>query len=261
MNLKSSKSFPNDLAQPPKQTPKPNQGLQVEDRHEEGDNSSSGVSSDQEVQQDLLNKKKKVENTGQAAAIRAPKEVGVQQKMRFDQKNFLDELNSNAERIMNKKTHLQPASQAALKSTPVTTKVTTSIVTRMINEPAKNGKVVAPISKQPPIVQNASSFEERSEDDGDDSPSPPSIGFQRHNSLTRKQAALAAQRAKAMQSTMRAVSLAKLPPPMEHEKQEFGSDHVVVLAPPPEFSDFVSRKEPKPIGNTKYTKTSRLHSQ
>uniref|UniRef100_A0A1A9WV00 SH3 and multiple ankyrin repeat domains protein 3 n=1 Tax=Glossina brevipalpis TaxID=37001 RepID=A0A1A9WV00_9MUSC len=49
-------------------------------------------------------------------------------------------------------------------------------------------------------------------DDGDLSPSPPAKGFQRHNSLTRKQAAaIAMQRA----TRSAAVSLVQLPPPIE----------------------------------------------
>ncbi|XP_067626978.1 protein shank isoform X2 [Eurosta solidaginis] len=57
-----------------------------------------------------------------------------------------------------------------------------------------------------------SEHEQRSDDDGDLSPSPPAKGFQRHNSLTRKQAAaIAMQRA----TRSAAVSLMQLPPPIE----------------------------------------------
>ncbi|XP_016929050.3 protein shank isoform X9 [Drosophila suzukii] len=51
------------------------------------------------------------------------------------------------------------------------------------------------------------------DDDGDLSPSPPAKAFQRHNSLTRKQAAAIAMQRGATRTT--AVSLMQLPPPLE----------------------------------------------
>lgn len=85
------------------------------------------------------------------------------------------------------------------------------------------------------------------EDDGDQSPSPPATGFQRHNSLTRKQAAtIAAQRAKAAAAQniqqRHAVTLATLPPPIEADSDEadgMGPGAGAVLPPPAEFSDSV----------------------
>lgn len=86
------------------------------------------------------------------------------------------------------------------------------------------------------------------EDDGDQSPSPPATGFQRHNSLTRKQAAtIAAQRAKAAAAQniqqRHAVTLATLPPPIEADSDEadgMGPGAGAVLPPPAEFSDSVT---------------------
>ncbi|XP_046811473.1 protein shank isoform X5 [Lucilia cuprina] len=102
--------------------------------------------------------------------------------------------------------------------------------------------------------------EQRSDDDGDLSPSPPAKGFQRHNSLTRKQAAaIAMQRA----TRSAAVSLVQLPPPIEADSDtemslisnsktsvaggvaatsvQDNDDALVteniVLAPPPQFCD------------------------
>jgi SH3/ankyrin repeat-containing protein len=76
--------------------------------------------------------------------------------------------------------------------------------------------------------------------DDDQSPSPPLMGFQRHNSLTRKQAAtIAANRAKQIQMQQRhAVTLAQLPPPIEMEADEvdcggFGMEPIGEL-----FTDF-----------------------
>ncbi|XP_017867990.1 PREDICTED: uncharacterized protein LOC108616961 [Drosophila arizonae] len=61
-----------------------------------------------------------------------------------------------------------------------------------------------------------SELEQRSDlddDDGELSPSPPAKAFQRHNSLTRKQAAAIAMQRGATRTT--AVSLVQLPPPLE----------------------------------------------
>jgi SH3/ankyrin repeat-containing protein len=85
----------------------------------------------------------------------------------------------------------------------------------------------------------------RSDDEDDQSPSPPLKGFQRHNSLTRKQAAtIAANRAKAIQMQQRhAVTLAQLPPPLEADSDEAdngGFSVEPIAPPPPEFSDNVS---------------------
>lgn len=156
--------------------------------------------------------------------------------------------------------------------------VTTSIVTKMMPQqvaPALSQMKANKFEMQKLPLQQQLSNEQRSDDESQ-SPSPPSLGFQRHNSLTRKQAAqLAAQRAKAMQSSARAVSLAQLPPPIEVDSDD--ADTVVgghkagttlpadqiVLAPPPEFCDFVSsansNQRVRIIGTI--PKANRLHSQ
>lgn len=67
-------------------------------------------------------------------------------------------------------------------------------------------------------VTIASTVDARSDDD---SPSPPLKGFQRSNSLTRKQASMiAANRAKALQLQGQAVSLQQLPPPIEADSDD-----------------------------------------
>lgn len=235
---------------------------------EEGDNSSSGVSSDQE------NERKKIEakQSGVTTVIiggNTDRKSALPLAAKFEQKKFMEELHANTEKIINGG-GLKKA-QISITSTPVTTKVTNSIVTRMIgtSEPPKRAGVTPPAPKKKIEFQNASSVEERSESDDDDSPSPPSIGFQRHNSLTRKQAAtIAAQRARQMQHTIKTVSLARLPPPIEHhDDYPSGEAAAVVLAPPPEFCDIVSsgggtsstiKKAPKE--HAKF-KANRLHSQ
>lgn len=55
----------------------------------------------------------------------------------------------------------------------------------------------------------------------EDSPSPPFMGFQRNNSLTRKQAAIiAANRARSLAQAQNAVSLTQLPPPIEADSED-----------------------------------------
>lgn len=177
--LKSSKSFPNAFQN------------QEGSLHEgEGDNSSSGVSSDQEI-------------TMKTTAETKPKPTQVSH---------------------------QP-NKATLK----------------VDEPKK--------------VTIISTEDARS---GEDSPSPPFMGFQRNNSLTRKQAAMiAANRARALaQAQGHAVSLTQLPPPIEADSDdevdagsmpsyigeffahastaEINLKLLLVAPPPPEFSDIVS---------------------
>lgn len=173
VKLKSSKSYPNDLLRQDCHIIRP-----AEHMNEEGDNSSSGVSSDQEVT------------------------------------------------ITTNDTHTKTIIE--LKK-PVTLPVLTSL------------------KKTTTIIQDK---DERSDDD--DSPSPPAKGFQRHNSLTRKQAATIAMN-RAMQSR-NAVSLVKLPPPIETEMEvdnpvaipaivdgRQATDNLV-LAPPPQFCDCLNAK-------------------
>lgn len=147
-HLKSSKSFPNAFQ---------NQDANMAEG--EGDNSSSGVSSDQEI---MMN-----------SSVEQPKQKPA---------------------IVN---HAQNRATMKIEAPPPVKKVT--------------------------IV---STEDARSDED---SPSPPFMGFQRNNSLTRKQAALiAANRARALaQSQGHAVSLTQLPPPIEADSDdEVDSGHM-----------------------------------
>ncbi|XP_062712224.1 protein shank isoform X4 [Aedes albopictus] len=179
--LKSSKSYPNDFLRQQNQTGNQQPGAD-QANEDNGDNSSSGVSSDQEITVTCNDK-------ASAPAI-DPKKVGS---------------------ILEQK------------------------------------KMAVMITPTVPAV--------RSDEDGDESPSPPATGFQRHNSLTRKQAAtIAANRAKANQQNIQqrhAVTLATLPPPIEADSDDAdtgalpvdGTDGVgvaMVLPPPAEFSDSVA---------------------
>ncbi|GAB0099496.1 uncharacterized protein DMENIID0001_153640 [Sergentomyia squamirostris] len=90
----------------------------------------------------------------------------------------------------------------------------------------KKSTKAAPPPPLPKIVAEPD-CEVRSDDDA--SPSPPAKGFQRHNSLTRKQAASIALN-RAIQ-TKPAVSLSQLPPPIEIESDD--TDSCIAAVPPP----------------------------
>lgn len=179
--LKPSKTFPNASQE--------NHAQETE-----GDNSSSGVSSDQEI-------------------------------------------------VMNN----NPPPQQEIKLKPTLT-----------NNKAKQPEKVIQLQRKIVSTEDARSDE--------DSPSPPLMGFQRNNSLTRKQAAIiAANRARSLAQAQSAVSLTQLPPPIEADSDDevdnapapcigkyfkiyfcFRDDimsilkSILVAPPPPEFSDIVS---------------------
>lgn len=150
--LKSSKSFPNAFQNTDKTGLGTGEG--------ECDNSSSGVSSDQEI----------MVNTPQPTVT----SNYVEQKPQIIQ-------------------HQQPA-------------------------PPKHLPLKMNVKIEEKKVTIASTVDTRSDDD---SPSPPPKGFQRSNSLTRKQASMiAANRAKALQLQGQAVSLQQLPPPIEADSDD-----------------------------------------
>ncbi|XP_050079533.1 uncharacterized protein LOC126567348 [Anopheles maculipalpis] len=223
--LKSSKSYPNDfLRQQNSQQLHPGADHGASGGpHEEGDNSSSGVSSDQEVTitcNDTLKQQPKPSFPKQVVGVTALK----------------TNVSTGASGLNEPK------------------KVTLQLGSTVVNTKLKP-------SNSLPERRSDGDDNEDGDPDGNDSPSPPATGFQRHNSLTRKQAAtIAANRAKANQQNLQqrhAVTLATLPPPLEaadsdeadswsHTLQTSGGDNaaqlvegsgMVVLAPPPEFSD------------------------
>lgn len=292
--LKTSKSYPNDFMRQQSQN-------RINENNEEGDNSSSGVSSDQEIQANnngTPELKKQPQTSPPQAQIKTnvvtiPIKGNTPQSIMKNNvnnggiaanKNYsapppnpkpMPVVSSNPNHsLAHKIAQLEPKKTSTISSsTPVTTKVTTSIVAKMMPQqvaPAlsqikANKSEIGKLPLQPQL-----SNEQRSDDDDNQSPSPPSLGFQRHNSLTRKQAAqLAAQRAKAMQSSARAVSLAQLPPPIEVDSDDPDansrtaplSGDQIVLAPPPEFCDFVSNPNQRVRIIGTIPKTNRLHSQ
>ncbi|XP_055600775.1 SH3 and multiple ankyrin repeat domains protein 2 isoform X2 [Uranotaenia lowii] len=110
-------------------------------------------------------------------------------------------------------------------------------------EQKKMAVMITPTTASIVAKVSVRSEEEENREDDDQSPSPPATGFQRHNSLTRKQAAsIAASRAaKANQQNLQqrhAVTLATLPPPMEAADSD-EADSAAVLPPPAEFCDML----------------------
>lgn len=84
----------------------------------------------------------------------------------------------------------------------------------------QQNKITLKVEEQKKVSTTIISTEDARSDE--DSPSPPFMGFQRNNSLTRKQAALiAANRARALaQAQGHAVSLTQLPPPIEADSDD-----------------------------------------
>lgn len=253
VKLKTSSSFPNEIRQQPPSAVPPHQDQHLHlpmhhlHLHEEGDNSSSGVSSDQEMTTHTQ--------------IHAPTPIKSQpQYQSYSTTHII---------------HSHPKPQLDLsKSLPVTT--SNSHAVKPTSNPTAAGfgtlrkknhhHHIRTIDMDREAAAKAASDNE--EDDREalsdhDSPSPPSKGFQRHNSLTRKQAASIAMN-RAMQTRSSAVSLVKLPPPIESDQDEpdtvvpmlamRSSPHnlrrtaagtivppaeQIVLAPPPQFCDCI----------------------
>lgn len=253
--LKSSKSYPNDFLRKQNSQQQASAGAEqggaagVAHHNEEGDNSSSGVSSDQEVTitcNDVSNPPPpKQPLPKQPIIATAPK----------------------------------PSANVAAAGAVASGMSEPKKVTLRLGPTADEGRKEKPVDSSP---ERRSDVEENDDADGTDSPSPPATGFQRHNSLTRKQAAtLAANRAKANQQNLQqrhAVTLATLPPPIEADSDEADSwSHpleasdgnaqlaegagMVVLAPPPEFSDAtVSQSVPGSVSISVQSHHSHQHT-
>uniref|UniRef100_A0A182XB00 SH3 and multiple ankyrin repeat domains protein n=1 Tax=Anopheles quadriannulatus TaxID=34691 RepID=A0A182XB00_ANOQN len=230
--LKSSKSYPNDFLR--QQNSQPSQpgvehGASGGVLHEEGDNSSSGVSSDQEIT------------------------ITCNDTAKQPKPSFPKQMVGTTVLKTNVTISTLAAAGAGASSLIESKKVTLHLGASADTKLQHNNNLTE--------RRNDAADNDDADQDDNDSPSPPATGFQRHNSLTRKQAAtIAANRAKANQQNIQqrhAVTLATLPPPIEaadsdeadswsHPLQSSGGDGaaqlvegagMVVLAPPPEFSD------------------------
>ncbi|XP_055920404.1 SH3 and multiple ankyrin repeat domains protein 2 isoform X5 [Eupeodes corollae] len=272
-NLKTSKSYPNDLLKHENQNDV-DVGSQKQNSRsppnapeniEEGDNSSSGVSSDQEIptnsaqiatNQDTLKKKSLTLSVGTTT----PKQLTPLAKQQQHQQVQLIKQPTVAATKVN--TLLITSKQLAPALSP-------SLASKIILGPnlRKHEEPITTVgsTKHCMSINNNSNHdhdteeEQRSEDDGELSPSPPAKAFQRHNSLTRKQAASIAM----ARATRAAVSLVQLPPPIEADSDSemmatstgengvpgnASSTENIVLAPPPQFCDCNDMKHPKSTG-------------
>lgn len=210
VKLKSSKSFPNDLVnqeqqQPNKPSTVPNDvnGKNIIGHPDEDNNSSSGVSSDQEptITHTIV------------APIEShpapPKEIVSIVKTNPTTVISQQQAPKQPESILKKPIAMPPLSNV------------TKQITSTIN------------IQGPRLVNGVLDQRGGGDDDIDaqtDSPSPPSKGFQRHNSLTRKQAAsIAMNRAIQSRNSMKLpptieddsdCELHPVPPPMHHHSQQ-----------------------------------------
>lgn len=236
VKLKSSKSYPNELVLNQQNTERNDNDKMVTSKmlskdtlsanHDECDNSSSGVSSDQEVTASCV--KTVVKTT--IAPINSNKIIstnpmteskhGILKNHHVTSKNVIvtnaphhQTPQSNA----NNTTATAAVTAAAITSTTSTTsvKIIESINKKAINLPPLSNvtkKISAAVSE---TAQNANN------DDFDDFDELPAKGFQRQVSLTRKQAANIAMNRQIY--TRSAVSLAQLPPPLEGDSDD--TDH------------------------------------
>lgn len=283
--LKTSKSYPNDLLAKEKEDqqekdekdkitdkivePKePNQ--QERGQNEENgssDNSSSGVSSDQDIpanNTDTIKKKPvavttttttppptttpsssstvSISNQNQSSLVQSTK---VKSCIVKSQQLNLNTLPIMSSKIANTTT---PAPVAVVPTTAVPKKP-------ILKNPLNVTRSPQPVHHEIDnglAAENCSRSDDEYYDDAELSPSPPSKPFQRHNSLTRKQAATIAMNRATVTTARPAVSLVQLPPPIEgdNEHESVGvavsrskisaasvPDNEIVLAPPPQFCD------------------------
>lgn len=218
VKLKSSKSYPNELlrqqseqqqeqraaTQHPTHPGAPQMAQEKSAQHkdklgaalnlEEGDNSSSGVSSDHEVNMTQTH----ASNTNRMSSV----------------KNVGDNNNTK------ESTTIQSAMK--IPSNTQSVKIIDAINKKSINLPPLSNvtkKISSAVNAKVVVIEGGNCKQPLNDndyyDDDElvDSPSPPSKGFQRNNSLTRKQAATIAMN-RAIH-TRNAVSLVQLPPPIE----------------------------------------------
>lgn len=204
VKLKSSKSFPNELLNQvdmEKSDDKQQSKILTKDtlsaNHDECDNSSSGVSSDQEVTASNVKTIAKTPSNSNMIISTNPIE---------NKHGILKSSVTNKNIITNATT-----TTTITPSTATSVKIVESINKKSINLPPLSNvtkKISAAISEQ---TRNAN-------DDFDDIDDLPAKGFQRQVSLTRKQAATIAMNRAIY--TRSAVSLAQLPPPIEGDSDD-----------------------------------------
>lgn len=216
IKLKSSKSYPNELLrQQSEQQQEQRAAAQQANQHgatqtpqqktilqkdklaaEEGDNSSSGVSSDHEInmtQTHASNQNRT--SSGRTVSVGDNNNTKESTAIHSAMKTPSNTQTVKIIETLNKKSiNLPPLSN-------VTKKISSAVNAKIV--------VVDDNKSKQPLNDN----DYYDDDEIMDSPSPPSKGFQRNNSLTRKQAASIAM-SRAIH-TRNAVSLVQLPPPIE----------------------------------------------
>lgn len=258
--LKTSKSYPNDLLakekddQPqtekekvPEKVEEPSKPNQEQPQRAPGepneengsDNSSSGVSSDQDIpvnNTDTIKKKPTPSATTATTTVSVTNQVQSTKVKSCIVKS--QQLNLNPLPIMASK--IANATTAVPKKPILKNPLNVTRSPQPVHHEIKNG-----------LEEESTRSDEEYYDDAELSPSPPSKPFQRHNSLTRKQAATIAMNRATVTTARPAVSLVQLPPPIEGDNEHEGGgsaaarlktataapDNEIVLAPPPQFCD------------------------
>lgn len=247
VKLKTSKSMPTDLLLRQQQEAAEQQLQQHQQQHsqmhlsvsshEEGDNSSSGFSSDQDMtiisqpaqmpqqQQQQLQPPPPILKTSQAYQQQHSVIYGTTAINNSQQAPEMGTLRKPTQQQQQQ----QPLSQSQQHQHHHHHHHHHSVKTIDMDREAALQAAAAASTK---ALDNAVANNDDDDDVRDrrdqldmDSPSPPSKGFQRHNSLTRKQAASIALNRALQSRTATVVSLVKLPPPIESDDQDEPDHH------------------------------------
>lgn len=195
-------------AKQPEQKQKEEKNSKLKVKIEEGDNSSSGVSSDQEVTVIHTSLEKTLKE------LSNKRDMNITTTSKTTNPMSGAYTNKSTEVVNRKSIILPPLSNVTKK---ISSTMNAEIQNKSINNTTNDN-----------------------EDDVLDSPSPPPKGFQRHNSLTRKQAATIAMSRSL--NTRNIVSLVQLPPPIEGDSDTelphgtSKSANAMVVPPPLPYS-------------------------
>lgn len=198
--------------------------------HDECDNSSSGVSSDQEISNTktppppptTMQSTKTVTNSimhskqgGNCMANATTTIIGGS-----NDNNNVKEMKPHAGILKTSMHNSSMPNKLSSNNATTSTSMANVKIVESMNKKSINLPPLSNITKQisAAIIDDTKNANDDFDDSFDDLASPPSKGFQRHNSLTRKQAATIAQN-RALY-TKSAVSLVQLPPPIEADNDE-----------------------------------------
>lgn len=192
--------------------------------HDECDNSSSGVSSDQEITSTTKSIMKPTNN---------PVTIATKEMTNNKAPHTINNNNNNNNSHHGGKVqhHGILKTSAAISNVLAATNPLPNVkIIETINKKSINLPPLSSVTKK--ISDAIADDAKNANDDFDDLPSPPAKAFQRHNSLTRKQAAtIAMNRALYTKSV---VSLVQLPPPIEADTDE--TDHGLLHKGPAAFN-------------------------